>query len=79
MLVQSLSFNLLSVRQLAMMGLASWFDLHIVTLMWSKSLSIAFVGYVENGLYVVDFSANPHRMRHVSWLGLIWVGFGIAD
>ena len=27
-------------------------------LLWSKSLKVAFVGYVENGLYVVDFSGK---------------------
>jgi hypothetical protein len=27
--------------------------------MWSKTLKVAFVGYVENNLYVVDFSEKP--------------------
>src|SRR6266567_3638471 len=56
MLVESLSYNLLSVAQLANMGFATFFDVGIVVLMWSKSLKVAFVGHVENGLYVIDFS-----------------------
>jgi hypothetical protein len=59
MLVETLSYNLLSVRQLAIMGFATFFDIDIVTLLWRKSLTVAFVGYVENGLFVVDFSKKP--------------------
>ena len=40
------------------MGFAVFFDNDIVVLMWSKSLKVAFVGYVENDLYVVDFSGK---------------------
>jgi len=58
MLVETLGYNLLSVRQLATLGFATFFDIDIVVLMWSKSLKVAFVGYVENGLYVVDFSGK---------------------
>ena len=56
MLVKTLSYNLLSVRQLALMGFGTYFDVDIVVLMWSKTLSVAFIGHVERGLYVVDFS-----------------------
>ena len=59
MLVETLSYNLLSVRQLAIMGFATFFDIDIVTLLWRKSLTVAFVGHVENDLYVVDFSKEP--------------------
>jgi hypothetical protein len=38
MLVESLSYNLLSVAQLANMGFATFFDVGIVVLLWSKSL-----------------------------------------
>jgi transposase InsO family protein len=55
MLVEILSYNLLSVAQLADMGFATFFDVGIVVLLWSKSLKLAFVGHVENGLYVIDF------------------------
>ena len=37
------------------MGFAVFIDDDIVVLLWSKSLKVAFVGYVENNLYVVDF------------------------
>ena len=51
MLVESLAYNLLSVRQLAIMGFATFFDIDIV----------AFVGHVENGLYVINFSERPTK------------------
>ena len=38
------------------MGFAVFIDNDLVVLLWSKSLKVAFVGYVENDLYVVDFS-----------------------
>jgi hypothetical protein len=56
MLVETLSYNLLSVAQLADMGFATFFDVGIVVLLWSKSLKVAFVGHVKNGLYVIYFS-----------------------
>lgn len=61
MLVESLSYNLLSVLQLAHMGFHSFFGTTSMTLLWSKTLKVAFVGYVENGLYVVDFGKKPTR------------------
>ena len=56
MLVKTLSYNLLSVLQLANMGFESYFTKLTVVLLWEKTLSVAFVGHVEHGLYVVDFS-----------------------
>ena len=61
MLVESLAYNLLSVRQLAIMGFATFFDIDTVALLWSKTLKVAFVGHVENGLYVVNFSEQPTK------------------
>ncbi len=58
LLVETLGYNLLSVRQIARMGLCTFFDEHMVVLLWSKTLRVAFVGYVESGLYVVDFSGK---------------------
>ena len=60
MLVETLGYNLLSVHALATMGFGTYFDVGIVVLMWSKTLKVAFVGYVEHGLYVVDFSGNTN-------------------
>jgi transposase InsO family protein len=59
MLVETIGYNLLSVRQLATMGYATYFDVDFVVVMWSKTLKVAFVGYVKNGLYVVDFLEKP--------------------
>ena len=61
MLVESLAYNLLSVCQLALMGFATFFDIDIVALLWSKTLKVDFVGHVENGLYVINFSARPTK------------------
>jgi hypothetical protein len=61
MLVESLSYNLLYVAQLADMGFATFFDVRIVVLLWSKSLRVAHVGHVKNGLYVIDFSKKTTK------------------
>ena len=61
MLVETLSYNLLSIAQLASMGFATFFDVGIVVLLWSKTLTVAFIGHVENGLYVVDFDKKPTK------------------
>jgi predicted GNAT superfamily acetyltransferase len=37
------------------MVLSTFFHVDAVVLLWRKSLNVAFLGYVENGLYVVDF------------------------
>ena len=55
MLVESLAYNLLSVRQLAVIGFGTFFDLDTMALLWSKTLKVAFFGHVENRLYVVNF------------------------
>jgi hypothetical protein len=44
MLVESISYNLLSVAQLADMGFATFIDVGIVVLLWSKSLKVAHIG-----------------------------------
>ena len=56
MLVESLGYNLLSVCALTKLGISPFFDKHVVVLLWSKSLRVAFVGYMEHEIYVVDFS-----------------------
>ena len=61
MLVESLAYNLLSVHQLALMGFATFFDIDTVALLWSKTLKVAFVGHVENGLYVINFLERPTK------------------
>jgi hypothetical protein len=58
MLVETLGYNLLSVRALGKMGFAVFIDYDIVVLVWSKSLKDAFIGHIENNLYVVDFSGK---------------------
>ena len=58
LLVETLGYNLLSVRALGKMGFAVFINDDIVVLLWSKSLKVAFVGYVENNLHVVEFSGK---------------------
>ncbi|KAK1618092.1 hypothetical protein QYE76_023609 [Lolium multiflorum] len=58
MLVKTLGYNLLSVSALGKMGFAVFIDNDIVVLLWSKTLKVAFVGYHEHNLYVVDFSGT---------------------
>ena len=48
MLVKTLGYNLLSVHALGKMGFAVFINYDIVVLLWSKSLKVAFVGYVKN-------------------------------
>jgi hypothetical protein len=81
MLVQTLSYNLLSVAQLADMGFATFFDVGIVVFLWSKSLKVAFVGHVKNVLYVIDFSKKVTKAAtclmskvDVGWLWHHWLG-----
>ena len=63
LLVESLVYNLMFVLQLARSGFASYFDEENVTVTWKKSLKVAFVGFVENGMYVVDLSKRARVPR----------------
>src|SRR3954470_12273610 len=58
MLVETLGYNLLSVCALGKLGFYVFIHNDLVVLMWSKSLKVAFVGYVEHDLYVVEFSGK---------------------
>jgi hypothetical protein len=58
MLVETLGYNLLSVHALGKMGFAIFTDYDTVVLLWSKSLKVAFIGHIENKLYVLDFSGK---------------------
>ena len=60
MLVETLGYNLLSVRELSKMSFFVFFKPDLVVLLWSKTLEVAFVGHVENELYVVDFSGSTN-------------------
>jgi hypothetical protein len=61
MLVESLSYNFLFIAQLADMGFATFFDVGIVVLLWSKSLKVAHVGHVKNSLYLINFSKKTTK------------------
>ena len=76
MLVVTLGYNLLSIRALGKIGFAVFIDDDLVVLLWSKSLKVAFVGYVENELYVVDFSgkttSGPMCLFGKAGVGWLW-------
>ena len=56
MLVPSLQYNLLSVRQLASVGYDTLFGLTSVKVFRRDTLEVAFVGELDGNLYTVDFS-----------------------
>uniref|UniRef100_A0A8I7BEB6 Integrase catalytic domain-containing protein n=1 Tax=Hordeum vulgare subsp. vulgare TaxID=112509 RepID=A0A8I7BEB6_HORVV len=56
MLVQSLQYHLLSVRQLASVGYDTLFGLTDVKVFKRDTLKVAFVGELDGNLYTVDFS-----------------------
>jgi hypothetical protein len=75
LLVESLGFNLISVHSLTLLGFSVFFEKDMVILLRSKSLKVAFVGYVEGGLYVVDFSGitTSHSMCLFAKADLGWL------
>ena len=60
MLVESPGYNLMSVRALNKMNFDVHFTIDMVVLLRSKTLKVMFVGYVENELFVVDFSGSTN-------------------
>ena len=60
MLVESLGYNLMSVRALNKMNFDVHFTIDMVVLLRSKTLKVMFVGHVENELFVVDFSGSTN-------------------
>ena len=76
MFVETLGYNLLSVCSLEKMGFAVFIYNDIVVILWSKNLKVAFIGYVENKLYVVDFSgkttAGPTCLFGKADAGWLW-------
>src|SRR4051812_32406057 len=58
MLGETLGYNLLSGSQVRLLGFSVFFDGTSGILLLIKSFQVSVVGYVENGLYVVDFSGK---------------------
>ena len=56
LVVESLGYNLLSVYQLTKCGYGCYFDDESVIITVKGSLKVVFVGHVESGMYVLDFS-----------------------
>ena len=65
LLAETFAFNLLFIRQFAKMGLCTFFDVEMVTVMWSNTLKVAFVGHVEDDVCGGLFT-SPHQNRHTS-------------
>ena len=66
------------VRQLALMGFAIFFDIDTVALLWSKTLKVAFVGHVKDGIYVINFSERPTKTTTCLMAKVDVDGFGIT-
>ena len=62
LLVESLGYNLISVLQLCQCNYEVVFKLHHVLILHAVSLKVAFVGFVENNMYVVDFSKETTQI-----------------
>ena len=60
MLVESLGYNLMYVRALNKMNYDVYFTIDLVVLLRSKTLKVMYVGYIENELFVVDFSGSTN-------------------
>jgi hypothetical protein len=56
MLVETLGYNLLSIKHLADAGYDSYFSKTYAKVFRSDNLKVVLVGYVEDNLYVVDLS-----------------------
>ena len=78
MLVETFSFNLLSVRALGKMGFAVYFDGDLVVLLWSKSLKVAFDLFRMTCMWWT-FWGKPLQVRCVFSERPTWAGYGIAD
>ena len=76
MLVKTLGYNLLSIRALNKMDFSVFIDIDIVVLLRSKSLEVAYIGYVENDLFVVDFwgetTSNAMLLLGKADVGWLW-------
>ena len=75
MLVESLGYNLMSVRALNKMNFDVYFTIDMVVLLRSKTLKVMYVGYIENELFVVDFSGstNSQTMCLFGKAGVGWL------
>src|SRR5664279_383909 len=76
LLVESLPYNLLFVSQLCKCNYTVVFGKFHVSVLHTISLKVAFVGFVENNLYVVDFSKETTQvatcLMDKSDMGWVW-------
>ncbi|MBI0385102.1 GAG-pre-integrase domain-containing protein, partial [Streptomyces albiflaviniger] len=74
--VETLGYNLLPVRQLALCDFDVTFSKHYVKVFRSDNLKVAFVGHVEDNLYMVDFSKESTHLATCLMakadVGLLW-------
>ena len=79
MLVETLGYNLLSVRALGKMGFAVFLDDDIVVLI-GESLSRSLSLGTSNMIFMWwTFQSKPLQVRCAYSGRLTWVGYGIAD
>src|SRR5438034_6532762 len=78
LLVDSLSYNLLSVSQLCEIGYNCLFTNEGVQILKREDSSIAFSGRLKGKLYLVHFTTTRVTPETCLMANLAWVGFGIA-
>jgi len=76
LLVESLSFNFLSIAQLCDLGLTYTFDKNDVIVTHEENKSLVFKGFRHENIYLVDFSSKQTRLMTClftkSSLGWLW-------
>jgi hypothetical protein len=76
LLVESLSYSLLSIAQLCDLGLICKFSLKDVVISTIKSDELIFKGFCHGNLYLIDFSSNDVSLStclfNKSSKGWIW-------
>ena len=78
LLVESVSFNLLSIAQLCDLELICTFSDQEVVVTSKEDKSLIFKGFRYGNIYLIDFSLMMQDWRRVSSPRTLWVGFGIA-
>ena len=78
LLVESVSFNLLSIAQLCDLGLICTFSDSEVVVTSKEDKSLIFKGFRHGNIYLVDFSSNDSSLATCLFSKNFMAGFGIA-
>ena len=78
LLVESVSFNLLSIAQFCDLGLICTFSDSEVVVTSKEDKSLIFKGFRYGNIYLVDFSSNDANLATCLFSKNSRIGFGIA-